>query len=268
MENNNRDKYVLVTGATSGIGYELAKLFANEGYNLVIVSRTESDLQMCAQEFLKDGNDVVPIAKDLFNPTAARELYDEVNSMGIEVNVLVNDAGQGEYGLFVETDIDRQLDVIQLNVSSLTALTYFFLKDMVARDEGKILQVASIASNMPGPLQAVYHATKAYVLSFTEALINEVKDKNITITALQPGVTDTDFFNKAGAQNSKLVEDESKMSDPAKVAKDGFDALMRGEDKIISGAKNKVMVGVSHLVPDSMNAQQMRNMSEEQDNDK
>jgi short-subunit dehydrogenase len=155
-----------------------------------------------------------------------------------------------------------------LNISSLTALTYFFLKDMVARNDGKILQLASIASNLPGPLQAVYHATKAYVLSFTEALINEVKDKNITITALQPGVTNTDFFNKAGAQNSKLVEDESKMSDPAQVAKDGFDALMDGEHKIISGAKNKVMVAASHVMPDSLNAQQIRNMSEEQDKDK
>ncbi|HYG19354.1 MAG TPA: SDR family oxidoreductase [Ohtaekwangia sp.] len=261
----NQNQYALITGATSGIGYELAKLFAQNGYNLVIVARSDGDLQTASREFLKHGVNVVPIAKDLFNPEAAAELYEEVKAKGIEVNVLVNDAGQGQYGLFVESDIDRQLEIIQLNVSSLTALTYFFLKDMVARNEGKILQLASIASNMPGPLQAVYHATKAYVLSLTEALINELKDTAVTMTALQPGVTDTDFFNKAGAQNSKLVEDEDKMSDPAKVAKDGYDALMRGESKIISGAKNKIMVGMSHLVPDSMNAQQIRKMSEEQD---
>jgi short-subunit dehydrogenase len=261
----NQNQYALVTGATSGIGYELARLFAQNGYNLVIVARSDGDLQTASREFLKHGVNVVPIAKDLFNPEAAAELYDEVKAKGIEVNILVNDAGQGQYGLFVESDIDRQLEIIQLNVSSLTALTYFFLKDMVARNEGKILQLASIASNMPGPLQAVYHATKAYVLSLTEALINELKDTAVTMTALQPGVTDTDFFNKAGAQNSKLVEDEDKMSDPAKVAKDGYDALMRGESKIISGVKNKVMVGMSHVVPDSMNAQQIRKMSEEQD---
>jgi short-subunit dehydrogenase len=264
----NQNLYALVTGATSGIGYELAKVFAQNGYNLIIVARSEDDLQTRAKEFLKFGVNVVPMVKDLFMPNAAFELYNEVKAKGIEVNVLVNDAGQGEYGLFIETDIQRQLDIIQLNIASLTALTYLFLKDMVARNEGRILQLASIGSNFPGPLQSVYHGTKAYVLSFTEALINELKDTAVTMTALQPGVTDTDFFNKAGAQNSKLVEDEDKMSDPAKVAQDGFDALMKGEHKIVSGVKNKVMVGMSHVAPDSMNAEMIRKMSEEQDSDK
>jgi short-subunit dehydrogenase len=264
----NKNLYALVTGATSGIGRELAKVFAENGYNLVIVARTEEDLQETSRELLKFGVNVIPIAKDLFNPNAAFELYNEVKARGIEINVLVNDAGQGVYGLFIETDIQRQLDIIQLNIASLTALTYMFLKDMVARNEGKILQLASIGSNFPGPLQSVYHGTKAYVLSFTEALINELKDTAVTMTALQPGVTDTDFFNKAGAQNSKLVEDEDKMSDPAQVARDGFDALMKGEHKVISGMKNKVMVGMSHVTPDSVNAQMIRNMAEDQDKDK
>jgi short-subunit dehydrogenase len=263
----NHNLYALVTGATSGIGYELAKLFAQNGYNLVIVARSEDDLQNTAKEFLKFGVNVIPIAKDLFDPHAPWDLYNNIRERGIEINVLVNDAGQGQYGLFTETDITRQLDLIQLNVSSLTALTYFFMKDMVARNEGKILQLASIGSNLPGPLQAVYHATKAYILSFTESLVNELKGTNVTMTALQPGVTDTDFFNKAGAQNSKLVEDKSKMSDPAKVAQDGYDALMSGESKVVSGLKNKVMVGMSHITPDSMNAEMIHKMSEQQDSD-
>jgi short-subunit dehydrogenase len=262
---NQGNQYALVTGASMGIGYELAKLFAQDGYNLVIVARAEEDLQKAATEFSQFGITVVPMAKDLFEPNAAFELYDEVKAKGIEVNVLVNDAGQGQYGMFVETDIKRQLQIIQLNVASLTALTYLFLKDMVARNEGKILQVASIASNLPGPLQSVYHATKAYVLSFTEALINELKDTAVTMTALQPGVTDTDFFNKADMENSKMVQDKSKMSDPAEVAKDGYEALMKGDDKIISGMKNKVQVTMSNIMPDTMVASQIRKQAEETD---
>jgi len=154
------------------------------------------------------------------------------------------------------------LSIIQLNVASLTVLTQLFLKDMVARNEGKILQLASIASETPGPYQAVYHATKAYVLSLTEALISEVKDTNVTITALQPGATDTDFFNKAEMQESKIVQDKSKLADPAKVAKDGYEALQAGKDSIVSGLKNKIMVAISHIMPDKMVAEQMKKQQE------
>lgn len=260
-------KYALITGATNGIGYELAKLFAQDGYNLVIVARTEDTLQETAAEFTRQyGIQVVPIAKDLFDPAAAFELYNEVVSKGIQVNVLVNDAGQGQYGLFVESDINRLLELIQLNISSLTVLTHQFLKDMVARDEGKILQLASIASELPGPWQAVYHATKAYVLHLTEALVRELKDSSVTITALQPGATDTDFFNKAEMQDSKILD--SKLSDPAKVAKDGYEALMSGDDKIVSGFKNKVMVASSNIMPDTAVAAQMDKMQEPKDKSK
>jgi short-subunit dehydrogenase len=184
--------------------------------------------------------------------------------MGITVNILVNDAGQGVYGKFIESDIYRQLDIIQLNISSLTTLTYLFLKDMVARNEGKILQLASIVSEIPAPLQAVYGGTKQYVLSFTEALINEVKDTNVTLTALQPGATDTDFFNKAGAQDSKIAT-ESNLADPADVARDGFEALMKGDDKVVSGLKNKIQSVMSNVMPDTMLAENMRKQSEERD---
>lgn len=175
----------------------------------------------------------------------------------------MNDAGQGVYGPFIETDLYRQLQIIQLNIVSLTALTYLFLKDMVARNEGKILQLGSVVSELPATLQSVYGGTKAYILSFTEALINEVKDTDVTLTVLQPGVTDTDFFNKAGAQNSKLAEDKSSMSDPADVAKDAFKALMKGDDKVVSGFKNKVQVAMANVVPDTMLAEQMKKQSEE-----
>ena len=268
-ETTTNNRYALVTGASIGIGYELAKLFAEDGYNLIIVARTEEDLQNRATEFTQQyGVQVVPIAKDLFQPQAARELYVEIKSKNLLVDVLVNDAGQGQFGKFAEIDLQRHLDIIQLNVASFTALTHLFLKDMLARNEGKILQLASIGSNIPGPLQAVYHATKAYVLSFTEALVNELKDTAVTMTALQPGVTDTDFFNKADAQDSKMVQDKSKMSDPAKVAKDGYEALMKGDDKIVSGLKNKTMVAMSHVTPDTVLAEQLRKMSEPVDKEK
>lgn len=261
MEN----RYVLVTGASSGIGYELAKVFAENGHNLIIVARSADELNNAAHEFSKEGVAVFPIVKDLFEPNSAFELYEEVKANGFIVDILVNNAGQGEYGFFVETNIQRQLEIIQLNIASLTALTHLFLKEMLARNQGKILQLASIGSNFPGPYQAVYHATKSYILSFSEALVNELKDTEVTITALQPGVTDTDFFNKAGAQNSKLVEDKSKMANPAKVATDGYEALMQGKDKVVSGLKNKVMVGMSHVMPDTLKAEQIRQMAKEQD---
>lgn len=262
MDQNN--KYALITGGTSGIGYELAKLFAQDGYNLVIVARTAADLEKVSAE-LRAANSiqVTIIAKDLFDAKAAFEVYEEVKAKGITIDVLVNDAGQGQYGLFVEQDINRLLDIIQLNVSALTVLTHAFLKDMVSRNEGKILQLASIASELPGPWQAVYHATKAYVLHLTEGLINEIKDTNVTMTALQPGATETDFFNKADMNDSKIMD--TKLSDPAKVAKDGYEALMSGDDKIVSGFKNKAMVSMSNVMPDTAVAEQMNKMQEPKD---
>lgn len=263
MATENKNQYVLITGATMGIGYELAKLFAADGYNLVMVARTELDLENRANELASKYNvDVIPLPKDLFEPQAPFELYDEIKRRGIQIEILVNDAGQGVYGLFVESDIQRQLQIIQLNVASLTALTHLFLQDMVSRNRGKILQLASIVSDLPTPLQSVYGGTKAYVLSFTEALVNELKDTDVSITALQPGATDTDFFNKAGAENSKLTE---QVVDPAGVAKDGYKALMKGDAKVVSGLKNKAMSAMSNVIPDTMLADTMRKQSEEKE---
>jgi short-subunit dehydrogenase len=260
MATNNQT--ALITGATSGIGYELAKVFAKNGYNLFIVARNENELQKTAEELQQQfGISVETIAKDLFNRKNAFELYNEVKSRNVQIDVLVNDAGQGQYGEFTETDINRELDIIELNIISVVVLTKQFLKDMVARGEGKILNVASIAGKVPGPLQSVYHGTKAFVHSFTEAIREEVKDKGVVITSLLPGATATDFFNKADMQDAKIVQ-ETKLSDPAKVAKDGFEALMSGDDMVVSGLKNKVQVAMSNVMPDSAAAANMHKQQE------
>ncbi len=264
MENINA-QYALITGGTSGIGRELAKLFAQDGYNLLIVARDEDELKMTSQEISQRfGVKVDTISKDLMEPNAAEELYDEVKQKGITVNVLVNNAGQGQHGKFVDYDLQRDVDIIQLNIVSLTVLTKLYLKDMVARNEGKILNLSSLASKTPGPLLAVYSATKAYVQSFTQAIINEIKDTNVTITALLPGATDTDFFNKAEADNTKQVQD-MKLDDPADVAKDGYEALMSGENQIISGFKNKLQAAMSNIMPEQAGASNMRKTMEESD---
>jgi short-subunit dehydrogenase len=180
------------------------------------------------------------------------------------VDVLVNDAGQGVYGEFVDTELDRELDIIQLNIGAVVVLTKLFLKDMVASGSGKILNVASIASKVPGPYQSVYHGTKAFVHFFTEAIRSEIKASghdNITITSLLPGATDTDFFNKADMEESKIVQ-EGKLGDAAEVAKDGYEALMAGKDMVISGFKNKVQIAMSNMIPDSMATENMRKNQE------
>ncbi|MCX2481515.1 SDR family oxidoreductase [Pedobacter sp. MC2016-15] len=254
METKN--KYALITGATSGIGFELAKLFAVDGYNLVIVSRHQDELDAKVAKLEKNGIKVIPIAKDLFDPEEAFALFADLQSQHIRIDILVNNAGQGVYGEFEDTDIDRELDIINLNISSLVVLTKLFVKEMIERNSGKVLNLASVASKLPGPWQAVYHGTKAFVLSFTEAIREELKDTDITVTALMPGVTDTDFFNKADMLDSKAVQDKDAMSDPADVAKDGYEALMAGKDKVISGMKNKLQVGMSNVLPDSTVAHQ------------
>ncbi|WP_230471380.1 SDR family NAD(P)-dependent oxidoreductase [Hymenobacter jejuensis] len=246
----------------------MAKLFAQDHYNLVIVARNQQELDSKANEFRQQyGVEVVPIAKDMFKREAPFEVYDEVKAKGIQIDALVNDAGQGQYGEFTETDINRELDIIQLNIGAYVTFTKCFLKEMVARNEGKILMVSSIGGELPGPLQSVYHGTKAFVTSFTEAIRAENKDTNVTITALLPGVTDTDFFNKADMTQSKLVAEGSK-ADPAQVAKDGYEALLAGKDKIVSGWKNKAMVAASNVIPDELVADNMLKQGEPVDKNK
>lgn len=250
--------YTLITGATSGIGYELARLFAENGHNLILVARHEDVLQATATE-LQDqfGVSVLTFAKDLFVFENAFELCGEIKEQNLRVDILVNDAGQGQYGKFVDNDIYRELDIVELNISSLVVLTKHFLKEMVARGSGKILNLSSIAGKVPGPYQAVYHGTKAFVQSFTIAVRDEVRETGVTLTALLPGATDTDFFHKADMEDAKIVQ-ENNLADPAEVARDGYDALMAGKDMVISGFRNKMQVAMSHLKSDSQNAETMR----------
>jgi uncharacterized protein len=260
---NSNGKYALITGGSDGIGYELAKLFAKDGYNLVIVARDRERLEQVADKLAAQYNTkVIPISKDLFWHEAPSEIYDELLMKEIKIDVLVNDAGQGQHGFFAETDLQRDIDMIQLNIISLVSLTKLFLKDMIDRNEGKILNLASIASIYPSPLLAIYAATKAFVLSFSEALSNELKETNITVTALMPGSTDTDFFAKADAENTKEYQ-EASLSDPADVAKDGYEAMMKGEVKVVSGMKNKIQAAMSNVMPDTMLAESMRKKMEE-----
>lgn len=257
----DNDRYALITGATSGIGYELAKVFAEHHYNLVIVARTEFDLDDTAFELSQQyGVEVLPIAKDLFKRESPFDIYEETKARGITIDVLVNNAAQGLYGKFIDTDVHRELALLQLNIGAYLVLSKLYLQEMVDRGYGKILNVASIASKLPGPYQAVYHGTKAFVHSFTEAIRAETEDSGVTITSLLPGATDTDFFHKAHMENSKMLD--GKLEDPAQVARDGFNALMAGEHMVISGLKYKAQIAASNVTPDHLIA---RNMLKQQE---
>jgi short-subunit dehydrogenase len=269
MENTqstNKGKYALVTGATSGIGYEISKLLANDGYNLVVVARSNEQLQTVCDELRQFKVDVTAMEKDLFQKEAAQQIFQELKSRGLSIDVLVNDAGQGQAGLFHEVTLERHLEIIQLNVTTLVSLTHLFLTDMVKRGEGKILNLASVVSKTPAPEFAIYAASKAFVLSFSEALAPELKDTGVTVTALMPGRTDTAFFHRADMEDTKEYQ-EHKLADPADVAKDGYDAMMSGESKIISGAQNKMMVGMMNSMPDGVNASNMQKNIQPSDKD-
>ncbi len=260
----SQQKTALVTGGTSGIGKELAKLFAKDGYNLIIVARDQAELDSTANELRQSGIAVTSIVKDLSKMDEAKALCQEVTQ---QIDVLVNDAGQGVYGLFADNDLERELDIIHLNICATVILTKHYAKAMAARGEGRILNLGSVAGKLPGPWQAVYHATKAFVLSFTTAVREEMKDSGVTFTALMPGVTDTDFFNKAGMNESKMVQDKDAMANPADVAKDGYEALMAGEDRVISGFKNKVQVNMANMMPDSAVAHTMYGQQQPAENE-
>lgn len=257
----NTGKFALITGATSGIGYELAKLFAQDGINLILVARSEENLEKTAAELRQGGNiRVETIVADLFDPTAPKAIYEKAVSYG-PVEYLVNNAGQGEWGRFHKTDLDRDLEIIQLNINSLVSLTHCFLKDMVASNSGRILQLASSYSKTPAPYMAVYAATKAFVLSFSEALVNELEETNVTVTALLPWATDTDWFHKAKAENT-VVYKEGDLYSPADVAKGGYEALMNGDAKVQPGFMNKLQNAMGTILPDSATASMAEKQNE------
>lgn len=253
----------LITGATSGIGYELAKLFARDHYALIICGRSDETLQKTAAELRGLGaHDVHSIVVDLAVPGEANKICAYCCELSLKVDVLVNDAGMGEHGFFTDTSFEKELAIINLNIISVVQLTKHFLREMLKENRGKILNLASIASYQPTPLLSVYAATKAFVLSFTDSLINEMNDTDITITALIPGATDTDFFNKANAQFT--VAAQSNPSSAAAVAEAGYKALMEGKPHAMGPGVNKQIV-MSTLLPNqmvtSMARKQMENIN-------
>lgn len=225
----NYNQTVLITGATSGIGLELARLFAADNYNMVLVSRDEHNLNNVAANLQNMGaGRIIVIPKDLSIPNAAAEVFEITQQQNIHIDVLVNDAGVGEYGHFTETNLEKELAIIQLNISSMVHLTKLYLREMMSHSSpGKILQLASVASYQPSPMLAVYAATKAFVLSFSDAIAYELKDSHVTVTSLIPNATDTDFFHKAGMEHTKAAQNNPE--DPAVVAQIGYDALHKGE---------------------------------------
>lgn len=245
---------VLITGASSGIGKALARQFAAEGFNIVAVANNAEKLELAAAELrAAHAVEIVEIAKDLTQQNTPQEIYTEVLRRGITIDVLVNDAGVGQAGTFVTSPIDKDIEIIRLNVESLTRLTKLFLADMLLRDSGRILNVGSVAGFQPGPLLAVYHATKAYVNSFSEALAEELKDTNVSVTLLCPGPTNTDFFERADLDDSRIFE-SGMLMEPEEVAEVAYDALMDGERVVIPGMSNRVMTFTRRLMPLAMQA--------------
>ncbi|MFZ1132898.1 MAG: SDR family oxidoreductase [Terriglobales bacterium] len=234
---NTPRKTALITGASFGIGMEFARIFAREGYNLVLVARSADRLRQLAAELEKaHGARSLILAADLSDPGAPAYVLDQTTRADIPIDMLVNNAGFGQYGYFAENDLEECLRQIQLNVTALTHLTRLYLPAMIERSSGRILNVASTAAFQPGPLMAVYFATKAYVLHFSEALANELHGTGVTVTCLCPGATATEFHKRANATSMKLLKFGSM--DAAVVAEDGYRALMAGKPVVISGVKN------------------------------
>ena len=253
--------FAVVTGASSGIGYELAKQFAQNGFD-VLVTSTGSNINDTVQELKELGAHVETVQADLATYDGVEKLYGAIIATGRPVDAIAINAGVGVGGDFTrETSLDDELNMINLNVVSSVHLAKRVLKDMVARKQGRVLFTSSIAALMPGSFEAVYAATKSFLLSFSEALRNELKDTGVTVTALQPGPTETNFFHRSDMDDTKAGAD--KKDDPAEVAKQGFDALMAGKDHIIAGSlKTKIQGAVTKVLPDTVAAEQHRKMAE------
>lgn len=252
----------LITGASSGIGKEFSKIHASRGNDLVIIARSLDRLDALKAELESQyGIKAFVIAKDLSKAEAPLEIYNEVKEAGITVDYLINNAGFGGVGKFHERAWEKDLAMINVNIVALTALTRFFLPDMVARNSGKILNVSSTASLMPGPLQAVYYATKAYVTFFSNAIAEELHDTAITVTNLMPGATATEFGKVSGMDKTSLFD---KTASAEKVALDGYEGMMKGKLDVISGLTptQKILTSMVPLTPKKIILKQIREMQE------
>jgi uncharacterized protein len=250
MSDDSR-KTALITGASTGIGRDLAELFARDRHNLILIARTRRTLQELALSFKSRFNVTVEvIPQDLSDPTSPQKIFDHLQSQPIDF--LINNAGFGSHGPFSDSDIPTTLSMLQLNITTLTHLTRLFLPQMLARNTGKILNVASLAAFLPGPLMSVYYATKAYVLSFSEALSSELAGTGITVTALCPGPTKTEFQSRAGISHSLLFK--SKVMPSMTAARIGYRAMQKGRRTSIPGPLNKLSAFSTRLLPRQMTA--------------
>ncbi len=252
---------VLITGASNGIGYELAKLFARDGYNLVLVARNLEKLLELANEMKGQfGTSSTIISKDLALPDSPLEIVTVLTESNLSIDILINNAGFGMYGTFAHMETNEIINMIQVNITSLTQLTHLLLPGMIHRKSGKILNVASTAAFQPGPLMAVYYATKAYVLSISEALANELQPHGITVTALCPGPTDTGFTTRAKLEQSKLFQGMNM--DASIVARIGYEGLFNKHTIIIPGWKNRLLSFSVRITPRSWITKIVRKLQE------
>jgi short-subunit dehydrogenase len=259
---NKMKKVALITGASTGIGREFANIHAEKGGDLIVIARNKEKLEQLKTELEKKyGIKVMVIAKDLGKVEAPKEIYDEVKTAGIEIEYLINNAGFGALGKFHELDLAKQISMINLNITSLTVMTHLFLPDFVKRNKGKILNTSSTASFMPGPLQAVYFATKAYVTFFTNALSEELYDTNISVTNLMPGATESEFGAISGMDKTEMFR---KTASARSVAEDGYNGMLDGRIDVVSGltGSQKMMMAMIPFMPKKMLLKQVRKMQE------
>jgi short-subunit dehydrogenase len=255
-------KTALITGASSGIGAAMAKIHAAAGGDLVLVARREKQLNALKNELESTYTiNAHVIVQDLIQPEATQTVYDKVKALDIQVDYLINNAGFGGQGKFYERKWEKDLNMIQLNIVTLTALTRLFLPDFIARDSGKILQVSSTASLLPGPLQAVYFATKAYVTSFSNALSEEIRDTKVTVSALLPGATATEFAQTSGMDQTDLFKNTFSAQE---VAQHGYDGMLEGKLNILAGLtfSQKLLVKSIPFTPTKILLKQIYDMQE------
>jgi short-subunit dehydrogenase len=251
-------EYALITGASAGIGYELAKLFAADRFNLVLVARNEGRLRDFAEELRNaHGIEVIIVAKDLSSSTAPEEIFDALGST--PVSVLVNNAGFGSQGAFREEKFQLSLDMMRVNMDAVVQLTHLFLQPMLKRERGRILNVASTAAFQPGPFTSIYYATKAFVFSFSVALAEELTGTGITVTTLCPGFTRTEFHERAGFQRSSRW---LRMMSAQDVARIGYQGLMKGKRIVIPGTMNKVTAAISRRLSPIFTARIVRRIND------
>lgn len=238
---------VLITGASAGIGVELARSFAPDGVDFVLVARREDKLEELAHELRRSGAEVRVLPMDLSERDAPQRIFDELGGEDAGIDILVNNAGFGARGKFAELDEQRQADIVHVNIAALTRLSRLFLPQMMARGRGGILNVASLAAFQPGPYMAIYCATKAYVLSFSEALAEETRKTGVTITALCPGVTVSEFHDIAGTTGMKMIM--SGIASTESVAKLGHRAFRNGKVVVVTGLMNRILAQSVRFTP-------------------